>query len=175
MRNARRPVQQSVSRSADPGPKRTAGPGTAATGCPAVGEPKAFTGRGGAAGGQAAEERRLRRAVERIEEELLQLAESTKGPAGRSLHLAVHRRPSGGIFVRWRRNGVQAGHVSWERFADEIDGQPEALRQWYCRVNQEALRLNDEARLRMLALSLFLCRRNRLAALDGAGQTDRTS
>ncbi|MCB1918276.1 MAG: hypothetical protein KDG52_21510 [Rhodocyclaceae bacterium] len=140
-----------------------------------MGEPKAFTGRGGAAGGQAAEERRLRRAVERIEEELLQLAESTKGPAGRSLHLAVHRRPSGGIFVRWRRNGVQAGHVSWERFADEIDGQPEALRQWYCRVNQEALRLNDEARLRMLALSLYLCRRKRLAALTGADRGEQTA
>ena len=75
--------------------------------------------------------------------------------------------------MRWRRNGVHAGHVSWERFADEIDGQPEALRHWYCRVNQEALRLNDEARLRMLALSLFLHRRNRLAALAGAGREDR--
>lgn len=115
----------------------------------------------------------MRRAVERIEGELMQLADSTKGPAGRSLHLAVHRRPAGGIFVRWRRSGVHAGHVSWERFADEIDGQPEALRHWYCRVNQEALRLNDEARLRMLALSLFLHRRNRLAALAGAGREDR--
>ena len=77
--------------------------------------------------------------------------------------------------MRWRRNGVHAGHVSWERFADEIDGQPEALRQWYCRVNQEALRLNDEARLRMLALSLYLCRRKRLAALDGADWDEHTA
>lgn len=137
--------------------------------CQSVSEPKAFTGRGGGDGGVDApptEERRLLAALDRAHRAQRQLVEQTKRVAGRRFYLALHKRDSGARFVRWRDTGREGSNVPWYEVPEFIKREPASLHDWYRRINEHALRLNDEEQLRRTELTLFARRQARLRGDD---------
>ena len=145
------------------GATQTDGAGGAPVACQHVSEPKAFTGRGG----PAAEERRLRAAIDRVHAAIEQLGAQTRQVSGRRFYLMVQKRKhTGAMFLRWRATGAGGGHVPWHKVAEFIAHEPASLHTWYERINEHAMELNDEEQICRLALALFLRRQARLGGDD---------
>lgn len=102
---------------------------------------KAFKGRG-ATGGKLA---RLQAELEHIRTEQRNLSVVTRQVAGRQFYLTVHRRGATGQHsLRWRMaNMRQGGHLAWGAMPQQFASLPDQLRDWYGRINDSALTLNE--------------------------------
>lgn len=103
---------------------------------------KPFKGRGAG--------RRLREAqeaVDKIHEEMRQLAELSKSVKGRQIYLTVHARASSGqASLRWRRAGTveKTSHIAWRDLEQWLAPLEWELAQWYRTTNATAVALNEQ-------------------------------
>lgn len=89
--------------------------------------------------------------LDRIHAEQRTLSVVTRQVAGRQFYLAVHRRSlTGQHSLRWRMaNMKRGGHLAWSDMPQHFAAQPHQLRDWYRRINETALTLNEsEVRVR---------------------------
>lgn len=105
---------------------------------------KAFKGRGA-----ARELMKARQAVDKVHEDMRNLAEATKSIKGRTFYLALHARAATGqLSLRWRKAGAtDTSHIPWDTLEEYFSKLPDELVHWYQTVNQVAISLNAQEKL----------------------------
>lgn len=112
----------------------------------------------------------LQSELDRIHAEQKNLSLVTRQVAGRQFYLAVHRRSvTGQHSLRWRMaNMKRGGHLAWSEMPQLFAAQPHQLRDWYRRINETALMLN-ESEVRMRGSVRWLLQHQDASSSDVAG------
>jgi hypothetical protein len=92
---------------------------------------------------------KARQAVDKVHEDMRNLAEATKSIKGRTFYLALHARAATGqLSLRWRKAGAtDTSHIPWDTLAEYFSKLPDELVHWYQTVNQVAISLNAQEKL----------------------------
>jgi DNA mismatch repair ATPase MutS len=100
---------------------------------------KAFTGRG-----THRELRQLEAEVDRLDRLMRDLSASSKQVTGAEIYLMLHQRHSTGYqFLRWRENGRDKRHLSWDEGEAIWSRYTASLREWYAQVAHQAQMANE--------------------------------